>query len=231
LKKIVVYKLALVVVFSLIIPSQAIFAVPGRSPAASQKPQAVKAQEAIVKVIIPAAPNGINISNQTPAATVPSNCPSALATSGSQLQSTGLINSAANSAAALSLPVASPGNLNPAATGLSGLYAGNLNLNEPANCFTLEVSQPVVVPPPLTVESAAVSYSDIKVVVNGASLSSPNLLPEPISSATPIVPQVFFGIVLSYGLLRRKLLKAKIINATALFKESLTLQQLQMLRC
>lgn len=109
--------------------------------------------------------------------------------------------------------------------------AGIINLNQPANCFTLNISRQTYSYAQLFVQPLKAAHSSVAVVYNGPSISSGNVSNAPVKQETPIMPVASFGLAIALAFSFRKNIVRSLNNQASRITDSLTLHQLQMLRC
>ena len=108
--------------------------------------------------------------------------------------------------------------------------SGGINLNQPASCFTLEISH--FAPNQQTLAVRALPQISPKVVVASwpVKVSSPSLAQAPGAQSIPVLPLTAFAIGIGFLVSDRRV-KAKIVNSANNFRQTLNLHQLQVLRC
>lgn len=120
-----------------------------------------------------------------------------------------------------------------AAIGGNNLLQGvsQINLNIPANCFSLQIArqarplrQLVVLP------LARQNLSQIVVLNNPSEILMPNVTPAPVSQNLPALPLVAAAAIAGFAVLER-FVRQKIARGIQHVKFSLTLEQLQIMRC
>jgi hypothetical protein len=109
--------------------------------------------------------------------------------------------------------------------------AGLINLNQPANCFTLNISRQTYSYAQLSVQPLNTPHPNVTVLNHSPSISSGNLSNAPVKQQTPIMPVVSFGMALAFAFDFRKNLRRSLNNQASRITSSLTLQQLRIMRC
>lgn len=106
-----------------------------------------------------------------------------------------------------------------------------INLNQPANCFSLTSVQPTSLKIELAVEPLVAAHPLVAVVKTVPYISGPNLAQAPLAQSLPILPFSFFTFGIVYALWSKKSLK----KGLSLLKNQISLavnfQQMQVLRC
>ena len=108
---------------------------------------------------------------------------------------------------------------------------GLINLNEPASCFSLQINSSHLVQSKLSVQPLAISYEQAKVFVNSSRISTATFVPAPVSQNTPILPLLVLAIIEGVVISKKQTLNSKLLGFGHNIRQSLTLHQLQMLRC
>ena len=108
---------------------------------------------------------------------------------------------------------------------------GLINLNEPASCFSLQINSSHLVQSKLSVQPLAISYEQAKVFVNSSRISTATFVPAPVSQNTPILPLLVLAIIEGVVISKKQTLNSKLVGFGHNIRQSLTLHQLQMLRC
>lgn len=107
---------------------------------------------------------------------------------------------------------------------------GMINLNQPANCFSLGLGQAFV-----SVKNLAVvqppAGGQVVVFNRVPVISSPNLVPGPVSSSSPALPISVAVFAVVYALVELKTKKFKTSINLKSFIQQLNIHQLQVMRC
>jgi len=128
-----------------------------------------------------------------------------------------------------------PATLSPACVGVAQSgdvlqNAGLVNLDQPASCFSLEVSHLAFNPRELSVSVLPQINNKVVVAPWPVQISSASFSGVPFSPSSPALPLVSFTIAIGFFVLSRRL-RGRIINSVSTLKQTLTLHQLQVLRC
>jgi len=105
-----------------------------------------------------------------------------------------------------------------------------LNLNQPANCFNLQIAFQRAVNPKLSVSANEQTFPKVVVVIPPAKIQSPSLAPAPVTGRLPVLPLAAFVFLVSLFELK-KLPVSKSFKATSSFKSIFSLHRLMVLRC
>jgi hypothetical protein len=109
--------------------------------------------------------------------------------------------------------------------------AGELNLNEPADCFNLSLAAPIkITTVNLAVEPLQKNTEKVSVIGSKTQISSPQFGTGSIPQQIPVLPIAIFIVAMSGFVSIRRLVKNN-LNLINFRKQALTLHQLQMLRC
>ncbi len=108
---------------------------------------------------------------------------------------------------------------------------GILDLNQPAQCFSLNRVGGSVSSAVLSVKPLIAAMQTVKVIVVGFLLTGPSILPQAASQSVPILPAVFVYISALLVWEQKKVLIYRLISPTVKLKTALSLQQLQVFRC
>ena len=110
--------------------------------------------------------------------------------------------------------------------------AGVVNLNQPANCFSLSDSSSANFSGVrLSVVSPAMPAVKVSVITPQVKISAFNFNPAPAGQSIPVLPLTFFATGILWALSERKNIFKKLSQKLSSLKTSLSLQQLQVMRC
>ena len=121
--------------------------------------------------------------------------------------------------------------------GVSGKISANLiqdegviNLNEPANCFSLQASTQKFAVENLRVQNLQ-QTATVQIAYNGQQLQSPDLVPAPLSpQGFPSLPALSFTLVVAALVLRKKITTG-LLNLRKQVLLSIGAYRLEILRC
>ena len=117
-----------------------------------------------------------------------------------------------------------------AVSGSLALGAAAVNLNEPADCFSLSLGSAQSFAN-LQVKDLAAAPQQIIVKVARAQIASPYLAPMPFAQSNPVLPLSLFVIVIAYELWDKKAAPQFSLQPKQQIKFTLGLSQLVLLRC
>ncbi len=118
-----------------------------------------------------------------------------------------------------------------AGQGTDLLQGSSINLNQPADCFSLNVNLQTTAWANISIVPPTKVFSTIVVQTTPVQISNPNILPAPLSQSIPTLPALYFALVISFAIISRKRIisRGKVKLASAI--QVLSLEQLNMLRC
>ncbi len=106
-----------------------------------------------------------------------------------------------------------------------------INLNLPADCFSLKIGKSIAPAANLSVLPLASSLPQLVVIKAGLAISPANIAQMPTAQNIPTLPLAVVFILISVEVWERKNLAGRLLSNAKIFKSALTLHQLQMLRC
>ena len=95
----------------------------------------------------------------------------------------------------------------------------------------MQINSSHLVQSKLSVQPLAISYEQAKVFVNSSRISTATFVPAPVSQNTPILPLLVLAIIEGVVISKKQTLNSKLLGFGHNIRQSLTLHQLQMLRC